>query len=376
MNLSLQDYAAEVKVVSVGVDVLEVARAFNPDIIFIDVLLQKKNGYEVCKELRDTSELSKLPIVLMWSSFMDLDEAKASTCGATDRLEKPFDSDRLRGIVKKHVKKLESNPLAGHMSVPQFDKSATAETAAPIKAGGPPPVTEIPPKPQVSDVIVPIAPETKATATPNEVPQPAHEISPTTSNDSSNETWNMESFDDINNFQAPTEVHQIDEGDEEFQNVPLSTLPDQKAKSEPQAPKGFEIDIPDDDFDGVTVNFVEPSEDIQDLSFLKIPEAAKEKAGIKEPESSPKMPEKPVPEMRAPESPTPIVTEAPKPQKVTETSPAGTGHLVAEPTLSAEEQRRVIEETVARIVRDLVPDLATRVIKEELDRLLSEPESP
>ena len=47
MELSLQDFAVEVKAVNMGVDVLEVARNFKADIIFADVLLPKVSGYEV-----------------------------------------------------------------------------------------------------------------------------------------------------------------------------------------------------------------------------------------------------------------------------------------------------------------------------------------
>ena len=74
ISLALQDFAVEVKVVHSGVDVVEVAKQFGPDIIFADVLLQKKNGYEVCFDVKADPLLNKIPVVLMWSSFMDLDE--------------------------------------------------------------------------------------------------------------------------------------------------------------------------------------------------------------------------------------------------------------------------------------------------------------
>src|SRR5690606_3309788 len=75
-QLSLQDFAVEVQPVNVGLDVLAVAKKFQPDIIFADVLLQKKNGYEVCSEIKHDPQLSKIPVVLMWSGFMELDEDK------------------------------------------------------------------------------------------------------------------------------------------------------------------------------------------------------------------------------------------------------------------------------------------------------------
>src|SRR5690606_20789003 len=96
MQLALQDFAVEVKAVHVGIDVVEVARSFKPDVIFADILLQKKNGYEVSADLKRDEGLKSIPVVLMWSSFMDLDENLAQQSGADGRLEKPFDVENLR----------------------------------------------------------------------------------------------------------------------------------------------------------------------------------------------------------------------------------------------------------------------------------------
>ena len=68
--------------------------AFKPDIVFADVLLTKRNGYEVCQDLKNDVDTKDLPVVLMWSGFMEIDEAKIAQ--ATARLEKPFDAEALR----------------------------------------------------------------------------------------------------------------------------------------------------------------------------------------------------------------------------------------------------------------------------------------
>src|SRR5580698_858214 len=70
-QLALQDFAVEVRPVNLGIDVASVALSFKPDIIFADVLLQKKNGYDVCNELKQDPALSSIPVVLMWSGFME-----------------------------------------------------------------------------------------------------------------------------------------------------------------------------------------------------------------------------------------------------------------------------------------------------------------
>lgn len=120
MQLSLQDFAVEVKSVAVGLDVQQVALAFKPDIIFADVLLVKKNGYDVAADLKADPQLKHIPIVLMWSGFMNLDEAKAKNSKADRKLEKPFDAETLRALVKELVPATQDNVIANYLSFPDL----------------------------------------------------------------------------------------------------------------------------------------------------------------------------------------------------------------------------------------------------------------
>lgn len=133
MQLALSDFAVEVKAVPVGLDVLSVTKSFKPDIIFADVLLTKRSGYEVCSDVKKDPETSHIPVVLMWSGFMEIDEAKATDCKADRRLEKPFDADHLRSLVNDLVKKTKANPISSFLSfpeMPQFDEAAAAPPSA------------------------------------------------------------------------------------------------------------------------------------------------------------------------------------------------------------------------------------------------------
>jgi CheY-like chemotaxis protein len=120
MQLALQDFGVEVKAVPVGLDVVSVARSWNPDIVFVDTLLAKMSGYEVSAELKTTTDLKHLPVVLMWSSFIDVDEKKALASQANRRLEKPFDAETLRSIVKELVPTVQDNTLSNYLSFPNL----------------------------------------------------------------------------------------------------------------------------------------------------------------------------------------------------------------------------------------------------------------
>lgn len=133
MHLALQDFKVEVKAVPVGLDVLEVARNFKPDIIFADVMLTKKNGYEVSAEIKSDPELNRTPVVLMWSGFMEFDEAKAQLSNANQRLEKPFDTETLRKIVQECVPRLKTNLIANFLTfpkMPEFEEPAMPPTTS------------------------------------------------------------------------------------------------------------------------------------------------------------------------------------------------------------------------------------------------------
>lgn len=135
MQLALQDFAVEVKNVPAGAEVLAVAKAFKPDIVFVDVLLPKRSGYDVCSEIRADSILSQVPVVLMWSGFMALDSSRASKVGSSGKLEKPFDADTLRGLVTSLVPKTTTNPVSQFLQfpdLPQFLEDEGAQPSEPV----------------------------------------------------------------------------------------------------------------------------------------------------------------------------------------------------------------------------------------------------
>lgn len=128
LQLTLKDYAVEVRSVNIGLDVYQVAKDFRPDIVFIDILLQKKNGYDVALELKSSPEFSKTPLVLMWSGFMDIDKKKFQECHADAKLEKPFEAEELRDLIKKYVPKTQSQSIEQFLDFPPLPEDAKSKT--------------------------------------------------------------------------------------------------------------------------------------------------------------------------------------------------------------------------------------------------------
>ncbi len=77
------------------------AREQNPDLILLDVLLPKIDGFEVCKILKSSPKTEKIPILMLTSLSAVGDVEKAFDAGVNDYLTKPFEYDRLLKKIRK-----------------------------------------------------------------------------------------------------------------------------------------------------------------------------------------------------------------------------------------------------------------------------------
>lgn len=88
-----------------------------PDIILLDVVLPRMNGYEICRLLRNDTRTSHVPIIMLTSKGQVEDKVTGLEAGADDYITKPFDSIELSARVKnllRRAKQVKSfNPLTG-----------------------------------------------------------------------------------------------------------------------------------------------------------------------------------------------------------------------------------------------------------------------
>lgn len=73
-----------------GEEALEKAKAEKPDLIFLDIMMPKKDGFEVCKELKEDDELKNIHIIMLTGKGRDQDRQKGLELGANEFLTKPF----------------------------------------------------------------------------------------------------------------------------------------------------------------------------------------------------------------------------------------------------------------------------------------------
>ncbi len=96
-----EDYA--VSVVANGEDAVAKARAARPDVILLDALMPKLNGYDACAAVKADPALSGVPVILLAGTFEPFDEARCKAVGADAFLQKPFESQALINKVRELV---------------------------------------------------------------------------------------------------------------------------------------------------------------------------------------------------------------------------------------------------------------------------------
>lgn len=101
-KLSQENY--DVSTAHDGEEGLRVLREIKPDILLLDIVMPKKNGYEVMKEMSEDPELKKIPIIIISNSGQPVELDKAKDLGAKDWLIKTeFDPQEVVEKVRKQI---------------------------------------------------------------------------------------------------------------------------------------------------------------------------------------------------------------------------------------------------------------------------------
>ncbi|WP_394757531.1 response regulator transcription factor [Rhodoferax sp.] len=78
-----------------GQEALETIAREKPDLVLLDVMMPKKNGFEVCQALRASEDLPTIKILMLTAKGRDTDVAKGLALGADAYVTKPFSTREL-----------------------------------------------------------------------------------------------------------------------------------------------------------------------------------------------------------------------------------------------------------------------------------------
>jgi len=99
-EIFLEQAGCSVLVAQDGFDALSKLIAFEPDIVFCDVVMPKLDGYQTCMLIKQTPQFKHVPVVMLSSKEGLFDRARSQVAGASFYLTKPFSKDALLGAVR------------------------------------------------------------------------------------------------------------------------------------------------------------------------------------------------------------------------------------------------------------------------------------
>ena len=88
----------EIRAAADGEEAVEAAAEFRPDLILLDIMMPKMDGYEVCQRIRANAALQDVAIVMLTAKGREVEREKGLALGADHYITKPFST---REVVRK-----------------------------------------------------------------------------------------------------------------------------------------------------------------------------------------------------------------------------------------------------------------------------------
>ena len=118
IRFSLEQDGMEVDCAYDGEEALEYATNNNYDIILLDIMLPKMNGFEVCQQIR---EFSDVPIIMLTAKGDDMDKILGLEYGADDYMTKPFNILEVKARIKAIIRRSSAKETKEPQRVYSFD---------------------------------------------------------------------------------------------------------------------------------------------------------------------------------------------------------------------------------------------------------------
>ena len=113
VQLTLQRERIEVVTASDGLSALAAVADTQPDLILLDIMLPRMDGYNICQVVRKSMAYRDLPIIMLSGKDGLFDKMRGKLAGSTEYITKPFDSSELVQTVKRYLDTPEARERAG-----------------------------------------------------------------------------------------------------------------------------------------------------------------------------------------------------------------------------------------------------------------------
>lgn len=99
VNLELEGY--DVLLANHGEEAYEVATREIPDLIILDIMMPRMDGYQTCEKLKATEATEAIPVIFLSAKAQQSDIDVGKSFGVSDYLTKPFDPETLVQVVER-----------------------------------------------------------------------------------------------------------------------------------------------------------------------------------------------------------------------------------------------------------------------------------
>jgi len=86
-----------------GFEALSKIAEANPDIVFVDIMMPRLDGYQSCALIKNSQNYQNIPVIMLSSKDGLFDQAKGRVVGSDEYLTKPFSKDELLNAIRNHI---------------------------------------------------------------------------------------------------------------------------------------------------------------------------------------------------------------------------------------------------------------------------------
>lgn len=108
LEYNLEQEGYEVITASDGMEAIKLLYN-SPNLIILDVMMPKMDGYEVCAKIRETKGFEETPIIFLTAKSSEIDEVHGLNLGADDFIQKPVSTKKIIARVKSNLRKIASS---------------------------------------------------------------------------------------------------------------------------------------------------------------------------------------------------------------------------------------------------------------------------
>lgn len=99
----LKKAGCEVMTAEDGFEALPVIADEKPDVIFVDIMMPRLDGYQTCALIKNNAQFKNTPVIMLSSKDGLFDRARGRIVGSEQYLTKPFTKDELLGAIRPYV---------------------------------------------------------------------------------------------------------------------------------------------------------------------------------------------------------------------------------------------------------------------------------